>query len=261
MVTGIAGLALASGLAYGQTMPAFEVVSIRPDALPLRQPGDPIRNLRDDLTCDAGGHFIARRNNPQRLILKAYNIQGFQADGMPGWTRNTDAFYDVEAAAGRSVSAEECRFMLRSLLADRFNLMVHSQLKEIPVMALLVGKRGPKMTEAQEGGPGAKMNGRPQPIAPDGTPTPAGWTMLQLAQALTLPSLQTNGVPVVDHTGLKGTYQFNLRFNQFPGIASKLSDLPDIDAALQEQLGLKLAQRKELFEIIVVDHIERPTGN
>ena len=105
------------------------------------------------------------------------------------------------------------------------------------------------------------MNGRQQPIAPDGTPTPTGWTMGQLAQALNLTSRQTDGVPVVDRTGLQAIYQFDLRYNQYPGIASKLSDLPDMDAAVEEQLGLKLERRKEPFEVIVVERIEKPTAN
>jgi uncharacterized protein (TIGR03435 family) len=257
----LAGIVMTCNSAFGQSTPAFEVVSIRPDPLQLPQPGVPIQSLRDDLICDAGGRFVAKRNNLQRLILKAYNVQGFQIDGMPGWTRSSDAFYDVEATAGQPVSAGECGLLLQSLLTDRFNLVAHRQSKEIPVMALVVGKRGPKMMEAQQGGPGAKINGRPQPIAPDGAPTPAGWTMSQLAQALTLPGLQVRGAPVVDRTGLPGIYQFDLRYNQFPGIAGKLSDLPDMDAAVDEQLGLKLEQRKEPFAIIVVEGIERPTPN
>ncbi len=192
--------------------------------------------------------------------MKAYDIQAFQLEGMPGWARNMDAFYSVEAAAGRPVSAEECRLMLQSLLADRFNLMVHSQSKELPVMALVIDRKGPKMTEAREGGSGARLNGRRQPVAPDGTPTPDGWTMLHLAQALTLPSLSSYGVPVVDRTGLKGSYQFDLRFNQFPG-AGKSSDLPDMDAAVEEQLGLRLERRKEAIDVIVVDRIEKPSAN
>jgi uncharacterized protein (TIGR03435 family) len=224
-------------------------------------PGVPIEHVRDDLTCDAGGRFVARRNNLARLLRKAYDLQGFQLDSLPGWTRNGDAFYAIEAAAGRPVSAEECRLMLQSLLADRFHLVAHLQSKEIPVLALVVGKRGPKMEDAEETGPGARMNGQRQPIAPDGTPTPAGWTMSQLAEALGLTSSVSNGPPVVDRTGLKGAYQFDLQFNRFPGVGGRLSALPDMDAAVDEQLGLKLERRKEPFEMLVVDRLERPTAN
>ncbi len=261
VIIAIAGLVVACGWAYSQSTHAFEVASIKQDPAPPPQVGVRGDDLRDDLTCDAGGRFVARRNNIQRLIMKAYNIQAFQVEGMPGWTRNNDAFYSVEAAAARPVSAEECRLMLQSLLADRFNFALRRQSKAIPVMALAVGKSGPKLTEGREGGPGARINGRPQRIAPDGTSTAAGWTMQQLAQALTLLGLQSFGLPVVDRTGLKGVYEFDLRYNEFPTYAGKSSDLPDMSAAVEEQLGLKLERRTEPFEVIVVDRIERPTAN
>ena len=254
-----AAILVVACVAPAQPVPSFEVASVKPDPLAIRS--DPTQNLRDDLTCDVGGRFVARRNNPMRLIRKAYGVQGFEVEGMPGWARNADAFYDVEASAGRTVTAAECQLMLQSLLAERFKLTVHKQPKDISVLVLTVGKNGPKMTAGEEGGPGARINGRPQPIAPDGTRTPTGWTMAQLADALTLPSERISGLPVLDRTGLTGAFQFDLRYNEFPGIGTKLSDLPDFDVAVEEQLGLKVEERKEPFQVIVIDHIEKPSAN
>jgi uncharacterized protein (TIGR03435 family) len=192
----------------------------------------------------------------------AWNVPSLQISGIPGWALagSSDAFYEIEGRSEAPVAPDQCRLMVQALLADRFKLKVHHETKAISVYALVVGKAGPKMKEPDPSRPGlgARMNGRQKRIAPDGQETPLGWSTGYLADALTLTTLQVDGRRVVDRTGLTGVYEFNLQFDEFP---RGLHDLPDVFIAVQEQLGLKLEERKEPFDIIVVDHVEKPSKN
>ncbi len=105
------------------------------------------------------------------------------------------------------------------------------------------------------------MNGRPMRIAPDRKETPLGWSTAYLADMLTLTTQQLDGRRVVDRTGLKGVYEFDLLFDEFSNPAFGRHDQADVFIAVQEQLGLKPEERKEPFDIIVVDHMEKPAEN
>jgi uncharacterized protein (TIGR03435 family) len=96
--------------------------------------------------------------------------------------------------------------------------------------------------------------------APDGKEILLGWTTAALAEALTPATRMVDGRSVVDRTGLKGVYEFNLQFDPNPNFLAH-RDLPDVFIAVEEQLGLKLEGRKEPFDIIVVDHMEKPSEN
>jgi uncharacterized protein (TIGR03435 family) len=72
--------------------------------------------------------------------------------------------------------------------------------------------------------------------------------------------------PVLDNTGLKGLYNFSLeyfdpRWSSIDHLARQLASRPDIFTVVQDQLGLKLEAKKGPVEILVVDHIERPSEN
>jgi len=154
--------------------------------------------------------------------------------------------------------------MVQALLADRFKLKIHHETKAISVYALVVGKTRPKLKEADPSKPGAgaRINGRPMRIAPDGKETLLGWTTAYLADALTLTTQQLDRRRVVDRTGLKGVYEFNLQFDEFPNVGfGRPHDQPDVFIAVEEQLGLKLEARKEPFDIIVIDHLEKSSEN
>jgi bla regulator protein blaR1 len=242
---------------FGQ---AFDVTSVKPDNHALD------RSRRSELECSPGGRFVSRGNLLIRPIMFAWDVPGLQVSGMPGWAAMvgvSDAYFEIEGRSEAPVTLDQCRLMVQALLADRFKLKVHHETKEISVYALVVGKNGPKMKEADPSKPGAgaRMNGRPMRIAPDGKETLLGWTTGYLADALTLTTQQLDGRRVVDRTGLKGVYEFNLQFDEFPNPAFGHHDQPDVFVAVEEQLGLKLEQRKELFDIIVVDHMEKPSAN
>lgn len=241
---------MASGL-FGQSAQpprAFEVASVKPHDGPLHT----MRGFSS-----SGARLTLEGDLPVYLIMEAYNLKIYQVSfAVPEPER---IYYDIFARAeGDGVpSRSEFRQMLQTLLADRFKLKVHRETKEMPVYALLVGKNGPKFKEsasdavsAGRGGP----NGRNQYIAR----TKA--TMEDLAQDIGNSFLV--GRPVLDKTGLTGTYGYRIEATPQAWIDNnpELSDI-GVFAAVQEQLGLKLEPQKAAVEILVVDHIEKPTQN
>lgn len=250
-------LLLLPAAVFGQ---AFDVTSVKPDKHAVD------RSRRTELECSPGGRFVSRGNLLIQPIMFAWNVPGAQVSGLPGWAAMvgvSDAYFEIEGRSEAPVSLDQCRVMVQALLADRFKLKIHHETKTISVYALVVGKARPKLTDADPAKPGAgaRLNGRPMRIAPDGKETLLGWTTGYLADALTLTTQQVDGRRVVDRTGLTGVYEFNLQFDQFPNPAFGHHDQPDVFIAVQEQLGLKLEERKEPFDIIVVDHMEKPTEN
>jgi uncharacterized protein (TIGR03435 family) len=159
--------------------------------------------------------------------------------------------------------------MLRSLLADRFRLVVHRETRDMPAYALTLsrkdGKLGPELRPAQPCAPPSTTSA-PQPeLGPqcgafsigNGTMKGTGVTMAQLAAEL--PST-TEGRYVVDRTELKGNFDVSLTWNADAG--SPNAPAPDnaasIFAAIQEQLGLKLEATRAPIEVIVIDSAEKP---
>jgi uncharacterized protein (TIGR03435 family) len=198
-------------------------------------------------------------------IALAYSVKRYQVSG-PDWIVDpgTSDRYDVIANAGSPVSTDEVKRMLQPLLAERFHLTFHREMRELSVFALVVDKNGPKIKQSAE-------DGTPQSMKPDGE---GGflfnnWTMSTFGDWLTgLPAVAR---PVVDHTGLQGVYSFDTNLFNF----SKDMDMGDqkralargdaseaIFSTLASQLGLKLVAQKAQVEIIVVDHADKvPTEN
>jgi uncharacterized protein (TIGR03435 family) len=172
--------------------------------------------------------------------------------------------------------------MIQSLLADRFKLRVSHETKELPVYALVVAKNGPKCQEAKPGDTypnGIKgFDGRAQGAgsfrAGNGHLTLQGYPISFLSLLLAERLDRT----VLDQTGLKGKYDIALKWTPDENLAATPSGPaggnpgadaaaqpdssgPSIFTAIQEQLGLKLESTKGPVEIIVIDHIERPSEN
>jgi uncharacterized protein (TIGR03435 family) len=143
-------------------------------------------------------------------------------------------------------------------------LKVHHETKELPIFALVVAKGGLKMQEGKTGdtyskglkGIDGKGMGAGSYMVGNGKMTAQGISMESLAAQLT----QEVGHIVQDQTGLKGIYDFTLRYSD--DMAAKAdSSVPSIYTALQEQLGLKLEPTKGPVDVIVIDHVERPSAN
>jgi uncharacterized protein (TIGR03435 family) len=160
--------------------------------------------------------------------------------------------------------------MFQAVLADRFKLTVHRETRQLSIFALVVAKSQPKFSPAQLVPPAANDGSGPNPPqqrvtmsmrgGPDGMLlTAQGATMDQLAVQIA-GQLHTR---VENNTGLKGKYDFTLHFASDDGLNPSNSDTvaPPVFTAVQEQLGLKLESRKGPVEVLIVDHVEKPSEN
>jgi uncharacterized protein (TIGR03435 family) len=154
---------------------------------------------------------------------------------------------------------------LQSLLAERFGLVIRKTSKEATVYALVPAKGGPKLQPSPEGDAGP-----PRTMRSPGRIEGQRGTMHMLAAVLS----NWLGRPVVDRTGLTGTYDYKLEYAQEPGAAGRGAPVeppgetnpaslsgPSVFTALQEQLGLKLESQKGALESIVIERAHRPTAN
>lgn len=184
------------------------------------------------------------------LIWTAYETPVSELPGAPAWV-HTDR-YDVLATHEADATREATTEMLRSLLADRFKLAVHYEKQNRPVYALIVarpGRLGPGLTPsthncaAKDAGCGMSLGG--------GVLRAVGQPLGVISSAG-----RPDGRVIVDKTALSGRYDFTLRYTLQPG---PNDDTPSIFTAVEEQLGLKLAPDTAPLDVVVVDHIERPT--
>ena len=243
--------------------PEFDVISIRPDKN-LSQIENGIETTHT-FSRDTPDGFSASNYYLKSLIFDAYGLKQFyQIVGGPGWIDSEG--FDIEAkvvvASGSTpqpLTRELRKQMLRSLLADRFKLAVHNETRELPVYELVVAKNGPKFQPAN---PGEKFN--------ESTNFSGMLTMLTLQTAqisvLTGELSSRLSCPVLDKTGLTAKYDIKLEWarDTGPSVGNATADNasgPSIFTAVQEQLGLKLQPGKAPVDVIVIDHVERPTAN
>lgn len=239
---------------------SFDVTSVKPRIMPAFGSGQ----RRMQFGCSPGGRFFSTGYLLIKSISWAWNVDEFHVSGLPAWTdaRSRDAYYDIEATAGKPVTTDECKMMVRAMLADRFRLAAHQEKKLLSVDALVLAKGGAKLKKADPSRPGSGVvfNGHSVPARPEDGESTRGITMAQLAALLSYTTGKIDGRLVIDETGLEGRYEVHLDFDQFPtGLFGH--DKPDVFNAVQQQLGLSLQERKRPFEVIVVDHMEKPTGN
>jgi len=254
-------LLIAGGQAQSQTSvtPRFEVVSIRPNKTDER------------MNYGVRGDRLFGSNMPALGWIEiAYQVREFQVNG-PAWI--SEEKFDITAKAEGPGAA--MREMLQSLLADRFNLKVHREKRELPVYALMVSGLKMKLSKDQTPWAGDFPNG-----SPDGRPTTgASPTVLSpgrfLGEAIPMSMFVTLladklGRPVINKTGLMGRYDIDLRY--VPGSGQSPSDeadqsrqadasTPSLFTAIREQLGLRLESAKGPVEVLVIDHIDRPSEN
>lgn len=272
-------LAAAYGLfAQPQEHPAFQVASIKPNT----QTGPNFRGVRPE----PGGRLTVHNAPLLMLIQNAYQLQAYQVIGGPEWV-NTDG-YDIEAKPDHDTDRPEMLRMLQTLLADRFKLAIHRETRELPVYGLAAAKGGLRMPPPKDPNCGAiESSGAPQPPAGE---APCGRVMIDmsmggirmLGRTVEMSRLveilaAALGRPVLDRTGFSGKLDVSLKFTRdemtegLPGsggsrdpsdtIAPGNPGMPNIAAALEEQLGLKLEKTKGPVEVVVIDHVERPTAN
>jgi uncharacterized protein (TIGR03435 family) len=232
--------------------PAFEAASVKLNRLSGNQ------SLRWRYE---PGRLIAENVTLRDLALFAYDVKDFQVSGGPAWV-DSDR-WDVSATAGREISEDERRRMLQTLLADRFQLKIRREMKDLPVYALVVAKNGPKLKANTDGVPGGietTMNFK-------------GYSQLT-ARNVPMPTLATilfnpTGRKVIDRTGIEGNFDFKLEWAPDPahmplingGTPEGDTEGASIFTAVQEQLGLKLESTKGPVEVLVIERAERATEN
>lgn len=228
--------------------PAFEVVSIKPS----NYQGGPLRIIAR-VTAD-GIDFS--NVTPRLCIQRAYGVKPYQLTG-PEWI-STERYMIVAKAAG-AIPEDKILLMLQTLLTERFKLAIHREAKEMPVYALV-----------QEWAKTRRGHGRGSNSDRFGWPRNGIRAGIHGATAGTV----SRGLdrPVVDVTGLGGLYSFKLLWASDrpsrPAVAAAglpeptdPEDAPSIFTALQERLGLRLEPRKAPVDVLVIDHIEKPSSN
>jgi uncharacterized protein (TIGR03435 family) len=203
----------------------------------------------------AGGRVVALKVTVNNLMQTAYGVRAYQVSGDPEWARSE--FYNIEGriAVDRKLTYEEAAPAWQALLADRFQLKLHRETRDIPAYALVVAKNGPKMK--QSGPDDTSQTTLPSPSAPTRRLVSEKITMARLALILAAQA----GRPVIDKTGLDGNYSITLEWAADDGTADAKPDAPALVTAIQEQLGLRLYPQKLPMEVLVVDHLESPSEN
>ena len=209
------------------------------------------------------GRFARAATTLRQLIQYAYDVQPLQVTGGPAWV--STGRFQVDARTERTTTPAQMQEMVRHMLAERFALKVHTDVRDRPIYRLVIarsdGKLGPLIYRIDDTECGGSS---PQPCdlaAWSGGLMSSGMGLQQLAVALFNTS-QSSGVdrPVVDHTGLTGRFGFTLMFSSFASAAYESGD-PSIFTALREQLGLKLEPARGRVELLVIDSVEQPTPN
>jgi uncharacterized protein (TIGR03435 family) len=282
---------LLAGFAAGQT---FEVASIKPGN-PADQPHANFPLGPGDAYTPNGGLFSADNYPLVSYIFFAYKISGVEEPiflaQLPGWTK-TERF-DIHARAQGNPGKDQMRLMMRALLADRFKFAVHNEAREVPVFAFVLakpGKAGPQLRSHGDSAPctivaSAAVARAPLQTIDGGLPAPCGGifpmpptvpgrlrfaarnvTMVFIAESLT--GIANLGRPIVDQSGLTGTVDFTLEWtpDNAPPLSPNAEVPPDSNAvtfqeALKDQLGISLQPEKISVNVIMLDHVERPSAN
>jgi uncharacterized protein (TIGR03435 family) len=208
-----------------------------------------------------GGRYELRQANMLDLIATAWRVDTDTVLGGPTWLQ-IDRF-DVIAMAPANTPPEKVRLMLQNLLAERFKLAVHEDMKPLPAFALVAGNSKPKLKESDGSGNGACQSKREQGGVPYLVVSCRNMTMDEFTQNLRGISAPYINRPIVDRSGLKGDWDFDFRFTPWsPTVAQARGDGITIFDALEKQLGLKLEPQKAPAPALVVDHVNRaPTDN
>ena len=225
--------------------PKFEVASVR-----LMQDRDKLPTDQQLFSVSPPGALQFRMRNTTLSILIAYAFRinsNNQIAGKPNWL--DDTYYEIAAKPEGDVGLSPLQLMplLQQLLQERFHLAYHRETRNVKGYALVVAKGGPKLTASKGDSPHAYLW--------QGSIDVADSSVSAFASMLGHPLDQ----PVVDRTGLKGMYDFQLEFAR---LEDTDSSKPSIFAVVQEQLGLKLETQMVPVDVLVIDHVERvPTEN
>jgi uncharacterized protein (TIGR03435 family) len=246
-------LALSGSVAAGQastTKPAFDVASVKPSQHVVGP------DYNNQLTYSPTG-ITGKNVTLQRLVAEAYHLQRNQVLG-PSWLDKNE--YDIEAKATGFDTREQMALMLRSLVAERFKLIQHSEMLEMRVYELVIGKSGPKIRPMSDGKTATARAGfhfqgdlrQFADLLSVQLSIPASDNPREPARATTSP------ISVLDKTGLPGIFDFSVDIR--PELGTDM--FTSWQRVLEDQLGLRIQSRKENVAVLVVDEAARiPTEN
>jgi bla regulator protein BlaR1 len=279
LFTAIALLAVGGPILYGFIdAPSIEAQSNAQETMsPL--PRFDVATIKPNKSHDSGERFgfpangFTATNVPLTMLIKlAYGVDEDQVVGLTAQMKSQR--YDIVAKAVgvdlKKFTLDQRKEMIGPLLKDRFGLSFHRDGKTLPVYVLSIAKNGPKFQESQPEGSGPLPEGhRRLRMLDRGNVQGLGVPMDVMAQMMT----DMLGRTVVDNTGLKGVYDFTLKWtpdqgsgagpdagNGQPNTTSD-SSAPSFFTAVSEQLGLKLKVQSSPVGVIVIDHVDQPTPN
>jgi uncharacterized protein (TIGR03435 family) len=260
LIAGVVGVAAsASALTYSavaqssnvqnavaaETGPTIEVAVIKPH--------DP--NSSHNSFSFRGDGFSLDDQTVSRLIAYAWGINQNQIVDAPNWIRDEHYDMDGKTNATDNPTVPEQQQMIRKILSDRFGLRFHREKRELAVYALVIAKGGPKLSPAAhpDAQPGQHNEGH-------GMQTTRSFTSAAMSDFILTMQFFLDR-PLVDQTGLTGRYDFNLTYSYGDAPNSDPDAPPPLFTALQEQLGLKFQATKAATDVLVIDHVERPSAN
>jgi uncharacterized protein (TIGR03435 family) len=242
--------------------PEFEVATIKPSD--PQRPGWGI-------TVNRSGMFTTLNTNLSDLIKFAYSVHPKQIIGAPAWIDSEKFDVSAKPDTPGMPSVDQMRAMLQKLLADRFSLAFHKDKKELSAYAITVAKGGEKLK---------KEENAPVPIPGFGGMPQRGFNVRNatIAEFAAVMQAQFMDQPVVDQTGLGDTrYSFILKWTPDPSQnagfgagplppnaqppAQDVDAPPDLFAAMQQQLGLQMKTTKTAVDVVVIDKVQKPSGN
>ena len=240
----------AKSIALSRTLPAYDVVSIKENKSEDQSWG---MNLHEDT-------FTATNVPLKAIIQFAYDIKGDRISGLTGPVSSIS--FDIRAkvlpqdgGAPPKFTDQQLQAMIIPLLADRFRLQAHLELKVLPVYELVVAHGGPrvKLDQEERTGSGWNMNGEKNLKVLTGKND----SMADLADALS----DFTDRNVIDKTGLTGAADITLKWSDEIAMEQGDANTISIFTALEEQLGLKLVPSKGPVDTLVIDHVEMPSEN
>jgi bla regulator protein blaR1 len=258
---------------------AFEVASIKQN-----KSGEPAYRATSNFPLGLGesyapngGLFTATNHSVSSYIGFAYRLSPYEtkamANALPKWAK--DERFDIQARAGASATKDQMRLMMRSLLADRFKLVAHSETHEGPIFAMVLLKpdeTGPRLhLHSDDLGPCGPFTTSPSARLPGGIPSSCDifLTLLDAGHAqmsarnvsmeMIANSLGPFDRPVMDRTGLSGLYDFTIEWT--PETTQPMETGTSYLEAMKEQLGLKLESTTGPIRDLIVDQIEEPSPN
>jgi uncharacterized protein (TIGR03435 family) len=247
----------ASALAQNPPAPAFDVASVK---INQQYVSEDVQTWSRKIEVTPG-NLNMRNVNMFELIKWAYHVQkyqialpsGFEMRSRGGEVMLDSVRYDVLAKCSKPAAEDEMRPMLQTLLAERFKLALHRETRTLSVYAMVEAKGGHKMRPSQ------------LTKTEDGTQDPQRGNVVRGVlldeMAGELADSRDFNTPVINCTGLKGRFDFEINFRRHIPQATPGAPPPDvfsiIQEALQQEIGLKLEPRKMPVEVLVIERIEK----